>query len=133
MAAKVFNLSSYAGLLSKEHPMVPHNEEENQRLIAIVEGLTEDRKPSPEEAEFVEVLLALIEKFEDEHYATKRATPDEALREMMRAHNLRPKDLYGIFGSKGAVSDVLRGKRGISKTAAKALAKLFHVSTDLFI
>jgi antitoxin component HigA of HigAB toxin-antitoxin module len=35
--------------------------------------------------------------------------------------------------SKGTTSEVLRGKRGISKAAAKALAARFNVSTDLFL
>jgi antitoxin component HigA of HigAB toxin-antitoxin module len=80
------------------------------------------------------VLLALIQKFEDEHYATRRTAAHEALLEMMRAHGVKPKDLYGIFGcSKGTTSEVLSGKRSISKSAAKALAAKFNVSTDLFI
>ncbi len=38
-----------------------------------------------------------------------------------------------VFGSKGIASEVLNGKRGISKTQARALANYFHVSADLFI
>jgi HTH-type transcriptional regulator/antitoxin HigA len=133
MAAKSFSLADYTGLLSKTHPTVPHTEAENQRLIEIVAGLTERNPLSPEEAELLEVLLALIQRFEDRHYATKRAAPHDALREMMRAHDLKPKDLYGIFGSKGTTSEVLRGKRNISKSAAKALAARLHVSAELFI
>ena len=51
----------------------------------------------------------------------------------MRARVMKPKDLWGIFGSKGIASEVLRGKRGISKDKAKVLAKTFHVSAELFI
>ena len=42
---------------------------------------------------------------------------------------------YGgtAFGSKGIASEVLNGKRGISKTHARALADYFHVPADLFI
>jgi len=133
MAAKVLNLEDYTDLLSATHPTVPHTEEENQRLLAIVDDLTEKKRTSPEEAALLEVLLALIQKFEDERYATRRTTPDAALREMMRARGLKPKDLYDVFGSKGSTSEVLRGKRGISKAAARSLAERFHVSADLFI
>ena len=52
----------------------------------------------------------------------------------MRARDLKPKDLYNIFGgSKGTTSEVLRGKRSISKSAAKALAERFGVSAELFL
>ncbi|MBZ5723997.1 MAG: transcriptional regulator [Acidobacteriia bacterium] len=133
MVARSFDLMRYAHLLSEAHPTLPHTEKENQRLIAIAGGLTEKNGLSPEEAELLEMLLALIQKFEDRHYATKRAAPHKALLEMMRAHNLRPKDLYQVFGSKGTTSEVLRGKRSISKAAAKALAARLNVSTDLFL
>ena len=42
-------------------------------------------------------------------------------------------DLLPIFGTRGRVSEVLNGKRSISKEQAKRLAALFQVSVDLFI
>ena len=42
-------------------------------------------------------------------------------------------DLWKLFGSKGVASEVVNGKRGISKAQAKALAEFFHVSPELFI
>ena len=37
-----------------------------------------------------------------------------------------------IFGSQGVASEVLNGKRGISKAQAKALGEFFKVSPRLF-
>jgi HTH-type transcriptional regulator/antitoxin HigA len=51
----------------------------------------------------------------------------------MRARGMQPRDLWDVFGSKGVTSEVLRGKRGISKERAKILARVFGVSADLFI
>jgi HTH-type transcriptional regulator/antitoxin HigA len=98
-----------------------------------VQAIQDKENPSPEELELAEVMLALIEAFEDAHYSTQKATPDAVLRELMRARGLKPKDLYVVFGSKGTTSEILRGKRAISRTAAKALAELFHVSAGLFL
>ncbi len=39
----------------------------------------------------------------------------------------------GIIGSKGVVSEVVNGKREISKAQAKALGDFFHVDAGLFI
>jgi HTH-type transcriptional regulator / antitoxin HigA len=39
----------------------------------------------------------------------------------------------GIIGSKGVVSEVVNGKRSISKAQAKALGEFFNVSPLLFI
>jgi HTH-type transcriptional regulator/antitoxin HigA len=43
------------------------------------------------------------------------------------------KDLLPVFGTRGRVSEVLSGKRSISKEQAKKLASVFKVTVDLFI
>jgi HTH-type transcriptional regulator/antitoxin HigA len=43
------------------------------------------------------------------------------------------KDLLPVLGTRGRVSEVLSGKRSISKQQAKKLASLFKVTVDLFI
>jgi HTH-type transcriptional regulator / antitoxin HigA len=134
MAARLLDLASYTDLLTETHPTVPGTEKENERLLKIVNDLTERPELSPEEQALLELLLTLIQKFEAQHYSTRRAAPHEVLVEMMRAHDMQPKDLYDVFGgSKGTTSDVLRGKRAISKKAAKALAERFHVSVARFL
>jgi HTH-type transcriptional regulator/antitoxin HigA len=51
----------------------------------------------------------------------------------MEEHDLRQRDLLDILGSRGIASEVVNGKRAISKTQAKKLAALFHVPADLFL
>jgi HTH-type transcriptional regulator / antitoxin HigA len=46
---------------------------------------------------------------------------------------LKQKDLVPLFGSQGIASEVLNGKRSISKSQAKALGDFFHVSPALFL
>jgi HTH-type transcriptional regulator/antitoxin HigA len=133
MAVEAFDVLTYDRLLTEVHPRVPQTEAENERLLAILEGLHDKEHPSPEERELIKLLIVLIEDFEEAHYATRRAQPHEVLREMMRARDVKPKDLYQIFGSKGTTSEVLRGKRAISKSAAKALANYFNLSVELFL
>jgi HTH-type transcriptional regulator/antitoxin HigA len=50
----------------------------------------------------------------------------------MEEHGLRQRDLLDVFGSRGIASEVVSGKRAISKSQAKKLAVLFHVPADLF-
>jgi len=38
-----------------------------------------------------------------------------------------------FFGSKGITSEVLNGKRGISKEMARKLGEIFHVPPAVFI
>ncbi len=80
------------------------------------------------------VLLAyLIEGFENKNFTLNASTPLSVLQSLMEARDLHPRDLWSLFGSRGITSEVLHGKRGISKTQAKKLAEFFHVSADLFI
>jgi HTH-type transcriptional regulator / antitoxin HigA len=50
----------------------------------------------------------------------------------MNDRGLKQKDLLGVFGSQGVASEVVNGKRSISKSQAKALGEFFHVSPTLF-
>jgi len=50
-----------------------------------------------------------------------------------RANRLKQSDLLPVFGSKSRVSEVVNGKRNISKVQAKKLADFFPVSAGLFI
>jgi HTH-type transcriptional regulator / antitoxin HigA len=88
---------------------------------------------TPEEDQLFELVARLIEDFEEEHYPIPDASPHRILRFLMEQNDLRQSDLLSIFGSRGYVSDVAPGKRAISKTHAKALGKMFHVSPDVFI
>jgi HTH-type transcriptional regulator/antitoxin HigA len=49
------------------------------------------------------------------------------------ARDIRQRDLIPVFGSSSVVSDVLSGKRSISKAHARKLAEFFHVSVGLFV
>ena len=52
---------------------------------------------------------------------------------LIEENNLRQADLVGILGSRGVVSEVVNGKRQISKNQAKALAEFFQVDVGVFI
>jgi len=124
----------YGRLLARKLPAVIRSEDENERLIAEFEDL--DRRHdelSPEEREYSELLAVLIEAFEDANYALEGSTPDSRLRSLMEEHGLRQRDLLGVFGSRGLASEVVSGKRAISKAQSRKLAELFHVPADLFL
>ena len=124
----------YKRLLSQTMPVVIESEEENERMLAIVEKLMDKGENlSPEEEKLLKLFAKLIEDFEKRYYHPKEAEPLEVLQHLMEARGLKQTHLWEVFGSKGIASEVLNGKRGISKTQARALANYFHVSVDLFI
>lgn len=133
-AVRKIDVTRYRRLLSKTMPMVIETEEENNRTLALVQKLMEKgEKLSPEEEKLLRLFSRLIQDFEERFYHLRDAEPLEVLHHLMESRGVRQTHLWELFGSKGIASEVLNGKRGISKTQAKALAEYFHVAADLFI
>lgn len=134
MSKVAINPDRYKKLLVRVMPVVIQTEEENERMLAEVEKLmAKGEDLSPEEDALLRLMATLIQDFEEKFYQPREATPLEVLRHLMEARDLKQSDLMEVFGSKGIASEVINGKRSISKTQAKALAKFFGVSADLFI
>ena len=123
----------YARLLSRTLPRVIRNDEENERLIQELAKLDGREDVSREEEELAELLAALIEEYEDRRYPADPVSPHAMLQHLMESRGLTHKDVWRVFGSKGVASEILNGKRSISKAQAKRLAEFFHVTPDLFI
>lgn len=126
------NRSVYGDLLAKYQPKAIKSEAENEEAIMLAESL-EHRQRTPEEDALLELLIILIEKFEETSYPVPNVEPDRMLLHLMEARNMKQEELVGLIGSRGVVSEIVNGKRSISKAQAKALGQLFHVSPSLFI
>lgn len=127
------NPEIYANLLAEYQPKVIKTDEENEQAIALAEKLAHRQNKTAEESTLFELLIALIEKYEDEQYPMGKSSPHSMLLHLMEARGLKQVDLVGILGSSGVTSEVVNGKREISKTQAKALGEFFHVDPGLFI
>jgi HTH-type transcriptional regulator/antitoxin HigA len=116
-------------------PVPVETEEDNERMLAAVGRLMEkgEENMSAEEGALLRLLSTLIEDFETNFYRPEDATPLEVLRHLMEERGERQSDLWELFGSKGVASEVLNGKRGISKAQAKKLGEHFRVPASLFI
>ena len=88
---------------------------------------------TPEEERLLDLLSALVERYEDETEDFPDSPPHRVLRFLMEQNDLQQVDLVKIFGSSGRVSEAVNGKREISKAQAKALGDFFKVSPELFI
>lgn len=132
--AEKVNPNKYGRLLSKTLPTIIKTEAENERAILLVEELlAKGNKLSFEENTLLELLGKLIADFEEKFYQPRQATPQEVLLELMTARGLKQSDLANVLGSKSRVSEVLGGKRELSKTQIKSLSEFFNVSAELFI
>ena len=109
-------------------------QEENEACTRLLEKLDErSEQLTVAEKKLAELLTLLIEDFERQHYKLKRAAPQEAVLELMRANRLKQKDLVEVFGTPSIVSEVLSGKRALSKEHIRRLSGRFHVSPEVFL
>lgn len=128
-----FNDATYRNLIAEFSPKVIETEEEYDHALAMAERLTFMKDRGPEEGALHKLLVTLIEAYEAEHYQMDESQPYEILQHIMESSGIRQADLVGIIGSSGVVSEVINGKRSISKAQAKALGEYFKVSPSLFI
>jgi len=79
------------------------------------------------EADEMEVLVALIEAYENKHYPINAADPIEAIKFRMEQQGLVAKDLEPFIGSSGRVSEVLNRKRRLTLKMVKRLHEGLHI------
>jgi HTH-type transcriptional regulator/antitoxin HigA len=128
------NNKVYGEFLAQYQPKIITTEEENERAIALVESFTKNSDLTPEEEQIVELLITLIEKFEAEHYPLNNlSTPLSRLTFLMEENQLHQADLIEVFEAKDIVSEVLSGKRQISKSQALKLGQFFNLNPALFL
>lgn len=113
-------------------PRVITSEAQYDHYIAALLDLERQKKLTPAEKNFAELLTILIEAYEEKHFPIRSATPSEVLQELMAANDLRQKDLAPLLGSESIVSEVLSGKREINKRHIEKLSRRFNVSPELF-
>jgi antitoxin component HigA of HigAB toxin-antitoxin module len=68
----------------------------------------------------------------EEEYHRLLATAAALMEKPEGEKNMKPSDLWTVL-PKSRVSEILNGKRSISKTQAKQLAELLRVPVDLFV
>ncbi|WP_260447047.1 type II toxin-antitoxin system HigA family antitoxin [Nostoc sp. 2RC] len=80
----------------------------------------------------LQLLVTLIEQFEETHYPILQGTPNSMLVHLMDARDTTTEALAEVIGSLEVALQIVNGDRTISKTQAEALANYFNVDTSLF-
>jgi HTH-type transcriptional regulator/antitoxin HigA len=89
---------------------------------------------SPPESEMVELLSTLIEQYEAVEYPTPDCSPAEMLEHLLEARGLSKAQLARDADiPRSVITNVLAGRRAISKATAIKLARYFRLPLHLFI
>ena len=134
MGTVTIDTKRYGRLLARAAPKVIETEREYERMLVETERLMDKGgRRNAEEDALLALLGELVGAYEDRHFPMADPSPREALLYLMEKRGVRQADLAPVFRSSGSVSEVVNGRRGISKAQAKGLAKYFGVSVELFI
>jgi HTH-type transcriptional regulator/antitoxin HigA len=106
---------------------------EYERIVDELEMLTRKADPTAEDDTLAELLGKLIQDYSESEYPVPEVSPNKVLQFLLDQRGLKQADLVPAIGARSQVSDMVTGRRGISKSQAKKLAKYFHVSPEVFI
>jgi HTH-type transcriptional regulator/antitoxin HigA len=111
-------------------PKVIKTQDQYEATLARIEAIF-DAKPGTAKGDELELLLLLVETYEDKAYPIDLPDPIAALRFRMEQEGLKPKDLIPYIGSKSKVSEVLSGRRALSVTMIRKLVSGLHFPAEV--
>ena len=128
------HIPDYAEVVAKHPPRIIQTEAENEHYTSMLHELDERfDELTQAERDYAELLTLLIEDFESKHYPLPKASPVEAIRFLMDQHGLKQKDLLDVFGNASVTSEVLSGKRELSKEHIRRLCDRFSIPADMLL
>ena len=99
----------------------PIKNEENYELALTRVGELMNAEPDTLEGDELDMLVILIEAYEEKNHPIEVPDPIEAIRFRMEQYGMSNKDLVQYIGSTGRVSEILNYKRGLSMTMIRNL------------
>lgn len=107
-------------------------EEDYNAALNRIEELFDAEKGTPE-ADELELLVALVELYEKEHFPIDSPDPVEAIKFRMEQENLTNEDMIQFLGSKSRVSEVFSHKRNLSITMIRKLVSGLHIPAEVLL
>ncbi len=132
----VTKLTAYDSLLLKYKPRPIRNDREHRRVLRHVEELIGQHGPTPPraEGELIAVLSTLIESYEVELAPRRKPTPAETLEHLIESKQVTRAEVARATGiPRSTITNVLSGRRQISKENVTRLATHFGVDPSVFL
>jgi HTH-type transcriptional regulator/antitoxin HigA len=90
-------------------------------------------KRNTEKGDELDVLMLLVEKYEEENYPIPPSDPVEAIKFLMEQKLLTRKDLEPYLGTRARVSEILNRKRNLTLPMIKKLHKGLNIPYNCLI
>jgi len=92
-----------------------------------------DAKPKSKEGDELDLLVTLVEKYEEEKYPMPEPDPIEAIRFMMEQMGIDDNELGLILNSRSRASEILSRKRKLSIAHIRKLTEHLKIPADVLI
>jgi HTH-type transcriptional regulator / antitoxin HigA len=120
--------------LVKQFPLRPiRSDRELDKAVNAIDSLLSRPKLTAAEADYLDVLGDLVERYETDSHPIAPVSDAEMLSHLIEAKDVSQTEVAqstGIVVS--TISEILRGKRSLSRAHIGKLARYFHVSPDVF-
>ncbi|MBW4511082.1 MAG: transcriptional regulator [Scytonematopsis contorta HA4267-MV1] len=120
-----FSQQTYTDLLTQHQPKPIKTESEHHRALAIVERMMSGELTEAETTLF-ELLVLLIETYEQSNYPMGESTPGTTLSSLMHEFDVEAASLVEVLGSFEVVTKVLNNQQELSQSQAESLAQFFN-------
>ncbi|MBQ9539193.1 MAG: DNA-binding protein [Treponema sp.] len=107
-------------------------EKDYNEALKRIELLFDAEEGSPE-AEELELLSALVELYEKEHFPIEAPDPVSAIKFRMEQEGLTNEDMVAYLGSKSRVSEVFARKRNLSISMIRKLVAGLHIPAEVLL
>jgi HTH-type transcriptional regulator/antitoxin HigA len=109
-----------------------HTDDDLNEILQRIDELWGAKQETPAGDE-LEVLLVLVEAYENKNHPMPPSDPVDAIFFLMDQMNLNRKDLESFLGPRSRVSDVLNRKRSLTMNQIVKLHKGLHIPYESLI
>ncbi len=127
-----FDRREYMRLVEKFPPVKIRTAEQAKAIESRIEVLLAQPNLSEAEDAYADLLSDLLADWEDATVKIPDIDGAELLRALLEDRGLRQKDLVGVFATESVVSEVIAGRRELSRKHIEGLARFFKISPAAF-
>ncbi|NCN11114.1 MAG: transcriptional regulator [Leptospira sp.] len=108
------------------------NQKDYFDALNIIDKLWDSKKSSPD-YDKLDILITLVEAYENKHFPIEDPDPIEALKSVMDDMNLKSVDLGNLIGGRSRATEILNRKRKLTLDMIRKINQNLGIPTDILI
>ena|SRR6267378_2874405 len=108
------------------------SERDYRKAMKLIDGLI-DAKPNTPDGDRLEILVTLVDAWEEKHHPIDPPDPVEAIRFAMEQRGLTRHDLEPLIGSRARVAEILNHKRTLTLPMIRRLHDRLGIPAEVLI